>query len=43
MQPGFQLPDKLRKLIEAWVEVHEYELLEQWENARRGFPVQIVG
>jgi hypothetical protein len=30
-------------MIELWVEVHEPELLEQWENARHNQPVVIVG
>jgi hypothetical protein len=37
------LPPKLRKLIEVWVEAHEEELLREWENARQGLPVKIVG
>ncbi|MEW5988691.1 MAG: DUF4160 domain-containing protein [Chloroflexota bacterium] len=43
MQPGKSLPSKLRRMIEAWVEAHENELLEQWENAQNGRPVSIVG
>jgi hypothetical protein len=43
MQPGKTLPPKLEKLIEIWIEAHEQELLEQWENAREGQPVVIVG
>jgi hypothetical protein len=30
-------------MIELWVEAHEHELLEQWENARNHQPVVIVG
>ena len=30
-------------MVEAWVEAHEQELLEQWENARNNQPVLIVG
>jgi hypothetical protein len=40
---GRFLPPKLKKLIEVWVEAHEEELLKEWENARRGLPVKIVG
>ena len=41
--PGRSLPPKLKKLIEAWVAAHEEELLREWENARQGLPVRIVG
>jgi hypothetical protein len=37
------LPPQLKKMVEIWVEVHEQELLEQWENARNSRPVSIVG
>ncbi|MCK5381093.1 MAG: DUF4160 domain-containing protein [Candidatus Latescibacteria bacterium] len=37
------LPPKLRKMVEIWVEVHEQELLEQWENAMNNRSVSIVG
>jgi hypothetical protein len=30
-------------MVEAWVEAHEQELLEQWEHARNNQPVVIVG
>ena len=43
MQPGKNLPAKLKKLVESWVEAHENELLEQWENAKQNRPVSIVG
>lgn len=43
MRPGKQLPATLRRMVEAWVEMHERELMEQWENARHGQPVRIVG
>ena len=43
MKSGQELPSSLRKLVEFWVEVHEQELLEQWENARKNQPVVIVG
>jgi len=43
LQPGRALPNKLKKLIEAWVEVHERDLLVQWNNARKRLPVKIVG
>ena len=43
MKPGQELPSTLRKLVEMWVEAHEQELLEQWENARKNLPVLIVG
>jgi hypothetical protein len=32
-----------QKMVEAWVEAHEQELLEQWENAGNNQPVLIVG
>lgn len=41
--PGKMLPIKLKKLIEAWVEAHEHELMQQWENARKHMPVKIIG
>ena len=43
LMPGRALPGSLRQLVEAWVSVHEEELLEQWENARHGRPIYIVG
>ena len=43
MKPGKSLSLKLRKMVEAWIEAHERELLEQWENAKRHRPVSIVG
>jgi len=43
LQPGRPLPSKLKKLIEAWVEVHEADLLIQWNNAKKRLPVRIVG
>ena len=43
MRPGRDLPRPLSRLIEAWVEAHEQELLEQWENARHGRRISIVG
>lgn len=41
--PGRKLPAELRKLVEIWVEAHEDELLEQWENSRSGHTVNIIG
>ncbi|GAB2198504.1 hypothetical protein MAH3_26870 [Sessilibacter sp. MAH3] len=43
LQPVKQLPNKLKRLIEAWVEVHESDLFIQWNNAQRRIPVRIVG
>ena len=43
MKPGSELPPKLKKMVETWVEAHEQELIEQWENARNHQPVAIVG
>jgi len=43
MKPGKELPSSLKVLVEAWIEAHEQELLEQWENARNRRPVSIVG
>jgi len=43
MKPGKDLSSALRKMIEAWVEAHEQELLEQWENAKNKRSVSIVG
>lgn len=43
MQPGRELPSSLRRMVEAWVEVHEGELLEQWQKAQEGKQVTIVG
>ena len=37
------LPRKLMNMVESWVEAHEQELLEQWENAENNRPVSIVG
>ncbi len=43
MQPGRELPKPLAKLVEAWIEAHEAELLEQWKNASSNQPVSIIG
>ena len=43
MQPGQELPPKLKRMVEAWIAAHEDELLEQWENARQNRQVSIVG
>jgi hypothetical protein len=43
MVPGKVLPPNLKRLVEAWIEAHEYELMEQWANAQLGKPVAIVG
>ena len=43
LQPGKILPTSLRRLIEDWVEAHEDELIRQWNNARQGQPISIVG
>jgi hypothetical protein len=43
MRPGKEMPPALRKLVEAWIAVHEEELLEQWHRARSGEQVMIVG
>jgi hypothetical protein len=43
MKPGKELPPSLRKMVEAWIEAHEQELLEQWERAMNRQPVTIVG
>lgn len=43
MKPGLDLPSVLRKLVEIWIEAHEAELLEQWDNARHNRSVSIVG
>lgn len=41
--PGRTLPSALKRMVESWVEAHESELLEQWQNARQGQPISIVG
>ena len=43
MRSRKSLPGPLGQLIGAWVEAHEQELLEQWENARHGRRILIVG
>lgn len=43
MKPGKTLASPLRRLIETWVEAHEEELLEQWNKARQGQQISIVG
>ncbi|MBX3011356.1 MAG: DUF4160 domain-containing protein [Caldilineaceae bacterium] len=43
MRPGKELPSALRKLIKAWVAAHEHELLDEWQKAKRGELVRIVG
>jgi len=43
MKPGKDLPATLRKMVETWIEAHEQELIDQWENAQNNQPVVIVG
>jgi len=43
MKHGKELSPKLKKMVETWVEAHEQELLEQWENAKNNNRVLIVG
>ncbi len=43
MKPGRELPSPLKKMVEIWIEVHEDELLEQWENAMNNNQVIIIG
>ncbi len=43
LKPGKELPAALAALIETWIAVYESELMEQWNNARAGRPVVIVG
>lgn len=43
MQPGKKLPPTLRRMIETWVEAHQQELLDQWEQAQHNQPITIVG
>lgn len=43
MRSGKDLPPKLKRLVEAWVEVHEEALLEQWQRARDNRNIEIVG
>jgi len=43
MKPGKDLPPKLKKLVEVWVEVHEEDLLEQWELAKNNETISIIG
>lgn len=43
LKPGKELPIPLRRLIEAWVEAHEQELLYEWQKAQNGEQVRIVG
>ncbi len=43
MTHGKDLPTVLRRMVETWVEAHEEELLEQWENAQNNQLVTIVG
>ncbi len=43
MKSSKTLPPALSRMVQAWVEAHEQELLEQWRAARAGRPVSIVG
>ncbi|MGD1898226.1 MAG: DUF4160 domain-containing protein [Phormidesmis sp.] len=43
IKPGKDLPPKLRKLVEAWIEAHEEALLEQWQRARDNESIEVVG
>ncbi|QTA80549.1 DUF4160 [Desulfonema limicola] len=43
MKPGKELPPKLKKMVEVWVDVHEQELLEQWEHAMNNQIITIIG
>ncbi|SCJ66209.1 Uncharacterised protein [Anaerotruncus sp. 2789STDY5834896] len=37
-----QLPGKQLKLVLAWCEIHREELLQNWERAKGGSPVQPI-
>ena len=37
-----QLPGKQLKLVLAWCEIHREELLQNWERAKCGSPVQPI-
>jgi hypothetical protein len=43
MKSSNELPSNLKKMVEAWIEAHEQELLEQWERAQNHQSVLIVG
>ena len=43
MKSNKRLPASLKKMVEAWVEAHELELMEQWTNAQNNVQVVIVG
>jgi len=43
LKSGKVLPNKLKKLIEAWVGAHEVDLLRQWDNAKNNIPVKVIG
>ena len=35
---GGDLPRKQRRLVEAWAEIHQHELLADWERLQAGRP-----
>lgn len=36
------LPRRQRRLVEAWIEIHQEELLANWERADAGEPVRPI-
>jgi hypothetical protein len=35
---GGSLPNRQQRLVEAWAEIHQSELLEDWQNLQTGRP-----
>ena len=35
---GGELPQRQRRLVEAWAEIHQSELLEDWQRLQAGRP-----
>ncbi len=35
---GGELPQRQRRLVEAWAEIHQAELLEDWQRLQAGRP-----
>ena len=33
-----KLPKRQQRLVEAWIELHQYELLENWRYLQNGMP-----
>jgi hypothetical protein len=37
-----ELPNRASKMVRDWIELHEFELSENWDRARNGEPLNYI-